>query len=300
MQASSPASLAAASLAAAVSATPVRDPFPSGRRSRYVLVFDSTSCSFLWRRKRRQALQDDRRGQGLFDAELNVLWHPHPGHEKLPALRHRLIERYPYFAAFWQLGLQGGLEAASDSVAQAALWIEEIARAIRYRLNTGESISAATGRPVASVVPADLQEAIQDFLGQVTAMMERTGLGDAHPADARRRSVAAVLGINPDEPGWTDALPWAPVRHLEHGRTIEDLARTYGVTEPHQVIYLTAVARAVLDDETVTLGTPLNGYAYARVDVVMRLILQPLAVERQDPDLMAREVLNALGPYLAP
>lgn len=292
--------LAAASLAAAVSSpTTPSAPVPMGRRNRYVLVFDPETCEFRWRRKRRDALHDVRRGEALLDPELNVLWSPHPGGEQLKPLRERLIERYPYFAAFWHLGLQAGLEAASDSIAQSALWMEEIARAIRYRLNLGVSISEATGQPVADIVPAEIQEALQEFLTHLTPMLQRKGLAADHPIDARQRSFAATLGINPDEPGWTDALPWTPVRQIARGRTIEELARTYGITAPHQVLYLTAIARAVLDSESITLSTPLDGYAYARVDVVMRLVLQPVGFLDETPDLAARRTLERLAPYIA-
>ncbi|MGC8488755.1 MAG: hypothetical protein ACP5QO_11160, partial [Clostridia bacterium] len=240
-----------------------------------------------------------RRGTTILDEALNVGWFPASAGLDAESLREALIARYPYFGAFWRLGTQAGLEAASDSVAQAALWTEEIARAIRYRLNTGMSVSDATGEPVAGIVPPEVQDALQSFLAQLTAMLQRKGLAADHPVDARQRSLAVVLGIHPDEPGWMDALPWTPVRQLDRGRTIEDLARVYGITEPHQVLYLTAIARAVLDSESITLSTPLDGYAYARVDVVMRLVLQPAVNPAENPDLTARKTLEALGPYVA-
>ena len=291
--------LAAASLAAAVDAPGAQDPIQMGRRNRYVLIFNPETLEFVERRKRRNVLRDVRRGTTTLDEGLNVGWFPAPRELNCQELREALIQRYPYFAAFWHLGLQAGLEAASDSIAQSALWMEEIARAIRYRLNLGMSISEATGEPVAGIVPPEIQEALQDFLGQLAPMLQRKGLAANHPADARQRSLATALGINPDEPGWTDALPWTPVRQVARGRTIEDMARTYGITEPHQVLYLTAIARAVLDSEAITLSTPLDGYGYARVDVVMRLVLQPVAFPDENPDLAARKTLESLGPYIA-
>jgi hypothetical protein len=299
MQKSPLTPLATTSLAAAVSAPHASDPIPVGRRNRYVLIFNPDTLEFVERRKRRYVLRDVRRGTTTLDEVLNVGWFPAPREVNPQELREALIQRYPYFAAFCQLGLQAGLEAASDAVAQSALWMEEIARAIRYRLNLGMSISEATGEPVAGIVPPEIQEALQDFLGQLAPMLQHKGLAGNHPVNTRERSLATALGINPDEPGWTDALPWTPVRQAARGRTIDDMARNYGITEPHQVLYLTAIARAVLDSEAITLSTPLDGYAYARVDVVMRLVLHPVAFPEEGPDVAARKTLEVIGPYIA-
>lgn len=265
---SRPLPFPAASLAASVAAVGIQ-PRPSGPAKRQVLVFDSETVAHKGYTARRQALRDHDRHWALYDPLFNVVWRPWPA-ASVEDLRAALVARYPLFAALAELGVAAGLDQHTDPLAQAALWVEEIARAIRHRLSQQENPRKALTRPVADVVPPSVQTVVATCLADVVVALQTQSALVPHPADGRTRSLAAALNLSPDEPGWTDYLPWMPVRRPTHDGTLARLADELHLPAESCGPYLLHLAQAVLDTENLSWETPLNPDAYRRVDAVLR------------------------------
>lgn len=269
----------AASLAATV-ASQSGIPLPPASAQRQVLVFDPETYAHKGYTARRQALRDHERHWALYDPVFHVAWRPWPA-APVDDLRAALIARYPLFAALAQLGVAAGLDQHTDPLAQAALWMEEIARAIRHRLSRQEHPRHALSRPVADTVPPAVQRLVTECLHAVAAALRANAALLPHPADGRSRSLAAALALNPDEPGWTDYLPWTPQRHAAHDGTLAHLAQTHQLTATALSPYLLHLARATLDTDQLFWDTPLPPAAYQRVDAALSCALAVAATSQR-------------------
>lgn len=255
-------------------------------RPRWALTLVVDPVTLVPRRvcKRRHAERDDARDHGRYDPLLNILWYPLPT-QSLEDLRAALATAYPDWAAWWRLGVAGGLEALSDPLAQTALRLEEYARALRDLLNRGQDPAAAPYAAAQAVqMPAPAVTLVVDTVRCLLPFLHRAGQIPDHPADRRFRSLATLAGWDPARPSWGDALDWGPPERLGPAVAVADLGARLGLPDP---VWAVALARAVLDRADVTSASYLSHYDATRIALVVALV-------RGDPAPLPNPAWSAL------